>query len=170
MVVQLFLRDWGGLVTESLVSWDRRGFEMDGFEGFVPLVGLDPKHIPDAHGVYALLRASNHPPVFLIENPVRRARLKLYSVEYLATHWVQETAVIYVGKAAGSAGLRDRLTPYSRKSSSHSGGRAVWQLADSDEVLVCWKVLDDPRDAETRLIRAFKASHNGMRPFANWTD
>jgi hypothetical protein len=51
--------------------------------------------------------------------------------------------VVYVGKAGGARGLRDRLWAYARqghgRSAGHSGGRFIWQLASSDELVVGWR-------------------------------
>ena len=59
----------------------------------------------------------------------------------------------------------------SGKPVGHRGGRYIWQLADADDLVVCWKVLStDPREYERQMISDFKTAHNGYRPFANLLD
>jgi hypothetical protein len=54
------------------------------------------------------------------------------------------------------------------KQVDHWGGRYIWQLADSSELLVAWLPTpnDEPRDVEADLIEAFRQAY-GKRPFAN---
>ncbi len=81
--------------------------------------------------------------------------------------------VVYIGKAAGQDGLNQRLADYRRHGTGllagHWGGRYVWQLADSDALLVAWRPMndDDPGEAEQDLIDEFKELHGGSLPFAN---
>jgi hypothetical protein len=52
----------------------------------------------------------------------------------------------------------------------HWGGRYIWQLADSRELLVAWHAIswtEVARDYEKRLLGAFVEMHGGARPFAN---
>lgn len=150
-------------------AWDRSGLEALGFTGFVPLVGLNPRGVPQGHGVYVVLRPDiERPHTLLEENPVRRARLRKYTLDDLNRRWVAGTPVVYIGKAMGQEGLRGRLKPFSKKRASHSGGRAIWQLQEADSLLVCWKEAPCyPADrVEDDLIDQFKAVY-GLTPFAN---
>lgn len=149
--------------------WNQSGLEALGFAGFVPLVGLDPRGVPQGHGVYVVLRPdAQRPHTLLEENPVRRARLRKYTLDDLNRRWVAGTPIVYIGKAMGQEGLRDRLKPFSKKSSSHSGGRAIWQLQEADLLFVCWKETPYHRDdrVEDDFIDEFKAVY-GLIPFAN---
>jgi len=125
--------------------------------------------VPQGHGVYIVLRPEpERPHILLEENPVKRASLRKYAIEELSRRWVVDTPVVYIGKAMGREGLRDRLKPFSRKSGSHSGGRAIWQLQDADSLLVCWIETADYRadQVEDDFIDQFKAVY-GLTPFAN---
>jgi hypothetical protein len=97
------------------------------------------------------------------------------SIQVLKQHWVENTCVIYIGKAGGEdskSTLRSRLTQYFRfgqgKNVGHYGGRLIWQIKNSKELLVCWKPLpnEEPRMVEAELIRSFIKVYN-RRPFAN---
>jgi hypothetical protein len=101
------------------------------------------------------------------------------SLSELKDNWVEGTPVIYIGKAGGAgntATLNKRLGQYLRfgqgANVGHWGGRYIWQLADSRDLIVCWKTLtdDDPREVEHQMIAEFKATHAGKRPFANLMD
>lgn len=54
----------------------------------------------------------------------------------------------------------------------HWGGRYIWQIKNSGNLLLCWKPTpdEDPEAIETALIARFKEQHGGHRPFANLKD
>lgn len=149
-------------------TWDRTGLEAVGLDGFVPLVGLRSADVPREHGIYVVLRADD------AEDHRLRAEIPIlgratYTVESLATRWIEDSSVVYIGKAAGKNGLRARLRPFSTKSRSHSGGRSIWHLEEADTLLVAWTSTpgDDAAVVEANWIQAFRRSHNDRRPFAN---
>jgi len=91
---------------------------------------------------------------------------------------VEGAIVIYIGKAGkdgSSATLQSRLKQYfgfgRGGNVGHWGGRLIWQIKNSAELVVCWKALptDDPRTVEAAFIRQFIAKF-GKRPFANLSD
>ena len=91
---------------------------------------------------------------------------------------MENTDIVYIGKAGGMTSkvtLQSRLIQYLKfgmgKNIGHWGGRYIWQLANTDELVICWKPTDEePRKVETEMIAQFKAEHQGQRPFANLTD
>ena len=130
------------------------------------------RQIPDVSGVDLVLRVSDEAPVFIESGTGgffkgRNPNVPLCKLE---ADWVEDTTVLYVGKAAS---LRKRLGQYIRfgqgKPVGHWGGRYIWQLADSGNLLLCWKTTkkeEDPDALETELINRFRSCH-GCRPFAN---
>lgn len=159
-------------------TWTRRGLKQVGFTGFVPFAVLRTTSVPDAAGVYVVLRESGAAPEFLSSSPAGRFKGKDPSVppERLRGKWVDRTCVVYIGKASAATpkrGLRRRLDEYRRhgsgKRAGHWGGRFVWQLTDSADLLVAWRASADGVDAaaeESALLRAF-VERFGLLPFAN---
>ncbi|MCU1471013.1 MAG: hypothetical protein JWQ39_2162 [Glaciihabitans sp.] len=148
-------------------SWDRPGFEGVGFKGFVPLLGLDRDLLPTRRGVYSVFRESASRPTFVDTNVITRR--KAYDVGRLNQKWIDGQSVVYIGMAEPKDGLYGRLGDFSRQSSSHTGGRALWQLAGARELIVAW--VETPEHVaevvEKSYLRAFKEA-NGRYPFANW--
>ena len=150
-----------------------------GFLGFVRLEQLfvNSSLIPDIKGVYLILCINNKPVEFLDIGTGGHFKGKNpnISLAELKHNWVENTKVVYIGKAGGDdskATLRSRLTQYLRfgqgKNVGHWGGRLIWQIMNSEELLVCWKPLpnDDPRIVEAEMIKEFFTVY-GKRPFAN---
>lgn len=152
-----------------------------GFRGFVSVRRLrttDASAIPDEPGVYAVFRHSKAEPIFLATSGAGRFKRRDPTIpnKVLALKWVPGAPVVYLGKAgspSGSQTLRKRIRDYlsfgSGKPKAHWGGRAIWQLADSDELLFAWKVTKAlaARREEKQLIEAFRARY-AVLPFANW--
>lgn len=150
-----------------------------GFFGFVKLHDLfdNCSLIPNVKGVYMILCCDHTPPDFLIVGSGGhfKGRDPNIPLAELQHHWIDKTIVVYIGKAGGDdskATLRSRLTQYFRfgqgKNVGHYGGRLIWQLKNSSDLLVCWKPLpdEDPRSVEAELIRRFVNTYK-KRPFAN---
>jgi len=102
-------------------------------------------------------------------------------ISTLQSKWVDGTIVLYIGKAGGTNGakwsdhtLQQRVQQYmdigSGEPARHWGGRYIWQLQDSKDLLVCWKPISratgDPTLVESDYLNQFKKTY-GKLPFAN---
>lgn len=159
----------------------KKDLEDLGFKGFIPVKELlsNIQVIPEANGVYAVVRNNTGEPVFL-ENGTGgyfKERNPNVDLDTLKDKWVDDTEILYIGKAGGGSSknkLKKRIKQYldfgNGKKAGHWGGRCIWQLKDSAELYFCWKETAAdilPRDEEFRLIAEFKETHDGRLPFAN---
>lgn len=158
------------------------------FEGFVTIADLRVNNsAPLQKGVYVVLRINVSDPDFLKEGTggYFKGNNPNVPVDELYANWIPESSVLYIGKAGGKSkknGKETKATLNSRieqllrfgqgEPVGHWGGRYLWQLADAESLLVCWKVLDieEPSEVETSMIEAFKRQYKGRRPFANLRD
>ena len=122
-------------------SFNRIALTDAGFEGFSMFDELrQGAATPSDNGsVYAVVRVSAVEVAFLDANPGGRFKQRdpTVAAEVLAAKWVEGSDVVYSGKADN---LRRRLKQYADfgagKPIGHWGGRYIWQLADSAELLV----------------------------------
>jgi hypothetical protein len=161
-------------------AWDftADGLRAMGFEGFVRFEELPGAGVPEAPGVYVVLRTGGASPVFREANTAGwfKGKDPAVALERLASKWVPGAGVLYIGKASkrkgGRAALRTRLDEYRRHGEGepvgHWGGRLIWQLADCDDLRVAWRAsdTDDAEELEADLLSAFVERY-GALPFAN---
>jgi len=119
--------------------------------------------IPSKKGVYFVLYPSIGETYFLTVGTGGHFKGKNpnVTVQMLKNNWIENTVVIYIGQAGrgtSSATLRSRIRQYLRfgmgNPVGHYGGRLIWQISDSKNLLLCWKPLfaEDPREVEKELI------------------
>lgn len=150
-----------------------------GFTGFKKMSELfvDSSIIPKTKGVYLVLNFDNKPQEFLTIGTGGYFKKKDPNVllSQLKRNWIDKAIVVYIGKAGkegSKATLHSRLRQYFRfgqsKNAGHWGGRLIWQLKNSKDLVVCWKALptEDPRAVEAELIQQFVSKFSN-RPFAN---
>jgi len=155
------------------------GIKKAGFVGFKTMQELfiDNSLIPTIKGVYLILYLDEKAPLYLKKGTggYFKGKDPNISIKELEKNWINKTIVVYIGKAgsdSSKATLKSRLKQYfgfgQGKNIGHWGGRLIWQLASSSNLIVCWKPLpnDDPRFVEEQLIQDFKIQF-GNRPFAN---
>lgn len=104
---------------------------------------------------------------------VFNGRSMLYPAEELQEKYEQsDKRRLYIGKAAGENGLRQRLrqmTQYGwRNATNKRGGRAIWQIENCYELLVGYHVCENPRIKETEALSKYIEDF-GVMPVANWT-
>lgn len=129
------------------------------------------ENIPETSGVYWVLRPTGMPIRFTEQIYNRSA--PLYSAELLSSKYLncENQEVLYIGKADGKKGLRQRLKQYMNygwnNAANHKGGRAVWQIEDAGLLLLAYEECEDARAREKQLLADYKAE-NGSYPLANW--
>lgn len=151
----------------------------NGFNGFKTIAELnyDNSVIPKKRGVYLVLIPTIEMPEFLSigTGGFFKGRNPNIPVNQLKMKWVDDTRVIYIGKAGnltGNATLYSRLNQYLRfgqgKNIGHWGGRLIWQIKDSSKLIICWKPVPniDPREYEKQLLNDFISQYSKL-PFAN---
>ncbi len=156
--------------------------EDQGFVGFLKISDLmrDSSKIPDKPGVYMVIYEGSGTPTFLETGTGVFHKDKNPNVGFpvLIKNWVKNTVVLYIGKAGGSdydTTLSKRLKDYLRFGKGASvgqyGGRLIWQIKNSGDLLICWKTMipGEPRNVEAELISEFAAYYE-KRPFANLAD
>jgi hypothetical protein len=160
---------------------DIEQIKKSGFTGFKTMKELfaDSSAIPKIKGIYLVLNPTKKGDFLTVGTGGHfKGKNPNVSISELKANWVDDTIVVYIGKAGkdgSSATLQSRLKQYfgfgQGKNVGHWGGRLIWQLKNSSDLVVCWKALpsNDPRTIESELIQQF-VSKFSKRPFANLAD
>ena len=152
------------------IDFTREGLAAAGFVGFVNWAELSWDEVPSGQGVYVVMTDGPDPPEYLSRSPAGwfKRRDPTGSRTTLEAAWVEGCPLVYIGKAAR---LRTRLRQYrdhgQGKPVGHWGGRYIWQLSNSGDLVVAWRVTDeDPEQLEKEMLAAFLDQY-GQLPFAN---
>ena len=143
-----------------------------GFEGFIPVAQLqtDSTAIPRTAGVYMVVYTGENMPEFLSRGTggFFKGKDPNVSITELGTNWVKNTCVVYIGKAGTT--LRKRLNQYLKfgngQNIGHWGGRYIWQIKNSGNLLLCWKpTRRRSRSDRNRTHRPIQRTARGTQTF-----
>jgi len=134
--------------------------------------------VPNQPGVYVVWRRLHSHPDILDRNHGGHFKRRDPTMPRgrLLRKWVAGANILYFGKTGTSRGhetLRKRIRTYlsfgAGNAVAHWGGRAIWQIGDSEELLLGWRITNPnaARPTEKRLLEQFRACHRAL-PFANW--
>lgn len=130
--------------------------------------------IPIENGVYFILNLGNEYISFTsnIENTKYKGKNLVYEINKLKDKYSKgDKFILYIGKAQRKKGLRKRLKEYVEygygRSTSHRGGRAIWQIENNKQLGICWFKVDNSEIVENQLLKKYKELY-GILPVANW--
>jgi hypothetical protein len=154
-------------------TWTSDGLRAAGFIGWVTFetLTIELETVPRAGGVYVVTQGVKATPDFLSANLGGRFKGRDPTVDasVLQANWVHGADVVYIGKADN---LRRRLREFAQfgsgKPIGHWGGRLIWQLTRSAELLIAWRETPGmlPKEVEKSMLSDFRAAY-GRPPFAN---
>ncbi len=155
---------------QKIMNKEIETLKENGFKGFKTVAGFDVASLPATGGVYVVIRDKEEAPEFLEVGTGGFFRGNPnVSVGLLQSRYLGDTNIVYIGK---SNNLKSRIKQLLRfgagEAVGHYGGRYLWQLKDSADLIIAWKEtpLQDPRQVEKEMLRQFEADH-GALPFAN---
>lgn len=142
-----------------------------GFVGWIPFPAIRESACSSSGGVYVITYSCSEPPTFAEQSCGGwfKGKDPTVSLAALGANWVDDAEVVYIGKADR---LKRRLTQFADfgagKPIGHWGGRLIWQLPRTDQLLVAWRETPGrvPLEVEGELIAAFRRAY-GKAPFAN---
>ena len=150
--------------------------------------------VPDKKGIYFViykdcnqLEIDKDCFIFKKENCPIEADRKRYSMKKLTeklkkyNNESQRNNILYIGKAEPKKGLKQRIEQYLQtgkdKHGNHNGGKAIWQIDNTDNLLVLCYITEDALNntkkhicssmIESELLKQFKRNY-GTYPLANW--
>ncbi len=135
------------------------------------LIGNSCQNIPETPGVYWVLVPEGMTISFTAE--ARNQHAPLYPVKTLLRKHEKcaEREVLYIGKAEGAGGLRQRLKQYMKYGQGtgkiHKGGRAIWQVENAGLLLLAYETCANAESREKQLLQEYKIRNNTY-PLANW--
>ncbi len=159
---------------ENIEFNDTDSLRSIGFGGFLPVSTLKLKEsldtVPFRPGVYLVLNPTQEKPEFLKKSVGGhfKGNNPTVNLGYLEKNWVDDGTILYAGETERT--LYERVSELigfgSGEPRPHRGGRLIWQLKNHDELLICWRVHENPVDMKHQIIKEFKNKYNAL-PFAN---
>lgn len=134
--------------------------------------GKYKKLIPPTRGIYQIVAPSGMSIYFSPEikgHPATDA----YDVSVLENKYekANHPHLLYIGKAEGAEGLRQRIRQYLlygfAKGNSHRGGRAIFQIKAFKNLICEWEEFEDCAAIEHQQLKAFSEEY-AVYPIANW--
>lgn len=144
-----------------------------GFKCFESVKDLreDSSLIPQKKGVYLVLKPQDMDVKFLETGTGGHTKGNPnVSIDKLKAKWIEDTLVLYVGRTGRT--LYERINELLRfgqgENIDHWGGRYLWQINHSEELVICWKEMqdEDPEEIWKQLLWDFESVYSKL-PFAN---
>jgi hypothetical protein len=89
----------------------------------------------------------------------------------LRDRWIDGSPVVYLGETGDlHKRLKQRLAFGAGRAVGAWGGRALWQIPFSEDLVFAWRATDSKQAAvalERDLLAAFQQMNDGHRPFGN---
>jgi hypothetical protein len=157
------------------MSADRKELQARRFRGFVTAADLQNGkvgEVPLEPGAYVWLYEKPGRPKFLAKSPAGwfKGRDPTIAVDDLRGRWIDDTSIVYVGEAGDlRRRLKQRLSFRAGRPVGAWGGRALWQIPASGDLVFAWRTTSSKQAAvalERELLAAFERTH-GRRPFGN---
>lgn len=129
-------------------------------------------------GIYVVVYKSFVEPQFLLPEGTggyfKGKNPNVTKIE-LVKKWVRfksnDDQILYIGSGHD---IRTRIKALIKfgggKSVAHRGGRYIWQLANSADLEIYWKEVDNLEEEEKLMLEEFKKGHEEKLPFANLVD
>lgn len=140
------------------------------------LYGSQCSQVPNEKGVYFVKVPQCMQVEFTEETTAIReylSRCMLYPREELVAKYDRaDKNILYIGRAIGERSrLRQRIRTLVRYAHAevcnHRGGRALWQIKNSECLLAGFFACDNASDVEARLLHAYRTAYSVL-PVANW--
>lgn len=131
----------------------------------------DCHSVPEVPGVYWVFAPEGMAIRF--SEKEYRPKAKIYPAKKLQEKYegCADQSILYIGKAEGKRGLRQRLKQYMDygrgNGNIHAGGRAVWQISDCGLLLLAYEACENAGERERQLLQEYREK-NGSYPLANW--
>ncbi|MDR2712107.1 MAG: GIY-YIG nuclease family protein [Clostridiales bacterium] len=127
--------------------------------------------VPEKNGIYVVISPENFAVEFagsafdLLHAELKE--YKKYCIKELEAKFCQsDRQVLYIGKASGKGGLKKRIRQYIGMKFNHRGGRAIWHIKDSHELLIGYCECENPEEKEKEMLKSYKDKHS-VYPVAN---